>query len=261
MPLKILKISDTQIRPDNLALNSPLLAAVGQVIVDDRPDVVVHIGDHFDFPSLSTYDLGPRNRRTFDGDEVLSDFLAGCEGLEILLAPLRELQARQRANKHKVYNPRLVFTLGNHEQRVDRFAELNGLIDVREALEEYGFEVYDFLEPCTIGGVMFVHYAAAPLSGRPYGGTAEYRLNKMKCSFVQGHEQTFKYAMEFLNNGKAISALVGGACYLHDEPYKGFQGNNHFRGAFMLHDVANGIYALEQLPVSRLLGRTSGGVK
>ncbi|MNM92455.1 hypothetical protein D3C81_1047900 [compost metagenome] len=93
------------------------------------------------------------------------------------------------------------------------------------------------------------------MSGKPIGGTAEYRLNKLKLSFVQGHEQTFKYAQEYLNDGRKISALVGGSCYLHDEVYKGFQGNNHFRGCFMLHNVHDGMYDLEQVSAERLLGK------
>ncbi len=75
----ILVIPDTQIRPDNLDLNAPLLEAVGNLIVQWQPEVVVHIGDHWDMHSLSTYDLAPRNRRTFDGSEVNADFDAGLQ--------------------------------------------------------------------------------------------------------------------------------------------------------------------------------------
>lgn len=250
----ILVIPDTQIRPDNLELNAPLLSAIGELIVAWKPDTIVHIGDHFDMHSLSTYDMPKRNRRTFDGQEVEADIKAGLAGMSYLLNPLFKEQERQRNNKHKVYNPRRVFTLGNHEERADRFAELKGLIDIRCELDFMGWEVYDYLEPCFIEQIMFVHYAANPLSGRPYGGTAEYRLNKMKTSFVQGHEQTFKYAEEYLNDGRSISALVGGACYLHDEPYKGYQGNNHFRGCFMLHGADSGRYDLEQVSTRRLIG-------
>jgi hypothetical protein len=248
----ILVIPDKQIRPDNLELNLPLMDALGKLIVEWQPEVVVDIADHWDFPSLSSYDLAPRNRRTFDGGEVNADFEAGCIAMEALWKPVNDLRKRQRDSKHKVYNPRKIFTTGNHEQRVDRFNELKGMIDVPGYLEDQGFEVYDYLEPCYIEDIAFVHYAANPLSGRPYGGTAEYRLNKMKTSFVQGHEQTFKYATEYLNNGRVISALVGGSCYLHDEPYKGPQGNNHYRGCFMLHNACDGVYDLEQVSIQRL---------
>lgn len=255
MPKNILVIPDTQIRPDNLELNRPLLEAVGELIVTWRPDVVVHIGDHFDMQSLSLYDFPKNNRVVFDGKEVMEDVYAGREAMSALLGPYYKLRAELRANKKRVYKPEFHFTLGNHEQRVDRFNELKGLVDLTEDLEIYGWEVHPFLKPVEIEGVHFVHYAYNAMSGKPIGGTAEYRLNKLKLSFVQGHEQTFKYAQEYLNDGRKISALVGGACYLHDENYKGYQGNNHFRGCFMLHNVHDGMYDLEQVSAERLLGK------
>jgi hypothetical protein len=253
MTNKVLVIFDTQIRPDNLELNRPLLQAIGKLIVKERPTHIVHIGDHFDMKSLSTYDFAKNNRVVFDGAEVAADVAAGFEALRCLMSPLQELQDSQRANKKKVYQPKLHFTMGNHEQRVERFNELKGLVNLGVIIKGFGFEVHPFLKPVKIGGVAFVHYAYNPLSGRPLGGTAEYRLNKLKLSFVQGHEQVFKYAVEHLNDGSKISALICGSCYLHEEDYKGFQGNNHFRGVAMLHDVKDGSYDLEQISVERLL--------
>lgn len=254
MSNKVLVIFDTQIRPDNLELNRPLLQAIGQLIVKERPTHIVHIGDHWDMKSLSSYDFVKNNRLVFDGNEVAADIIAGNTGLAYLLVPLKTLQFKQARNKKKVYSPELHFTMGNHEQRVDRFNELKGLVDIPGHLRKVGFNVHPFLKPVKIGGVAFVHYAYNPLSGRPLGGTAEHRLNKLKMSFVQGHEQVFKYAVEYLNDGRKISALVCGSCYLHDEEYKGFQGNNHFRGVAMLHNVKDGMYDLEQYSVERLLG-------
>lgn len=255
MSKNILVIPDTQITPDNLALNRPLLEAVGQLIVDWRPDVVVHIGDHFDMKSLCHYDFPKNNRMVFDGGEVQADVAAGHDAMMYLMRPLWNLQAWQSVCKKKVYRPELNFTVGNHEQRVDRFNELKGLVDLSGDLSSIGWTVHPFLKPVEIEGVHFVHYAYNAMSGKPIGGTAEYRLNKLKLSFVQGHEQTFKYAQEYLNDGRKISALVGGSCYLHDEEYKGFQGNNHFRGCFKLHNVHDGMYDLEQVSVERLLGK------
>lgn len=255
MANKVLVIFDTQIRPDNLELNAPLLAAIGKLIVKERPTHIVHIGDHWDMKSLSLYDFPKNNRVVFDGKEVAADVGAGVVGLQLLTQPLKALQGRQRLFKKKVYSPKMHFTMGNHEQRVDRFNELKGLVDLTAEAQAFGFEVHPFLKPVKIGGVSFLHYAYNPLSGRPIGGTAEFRLNKLKMSFVQGHEQVFKYAQEYLNDGRKISALICGSCYLHEEEYKGWQGNNHFRGVAMLHNVKDGMYDLEQISVERLLAK------
>lgn len=230
-----------------------MLSAIGQLIVDWRPDVIVHLGDHFDMQSLCNYDFPKNNRVVFDGNEVKADIASGIDAMDSLLLPMWKLRAKQAINKKRLYNPEMHFTLGNHEQRVDRFHELKGLVNLTEDLQEFGWKVHPFLKPVEIEGVHFVHYAYNAMSGKPIGGTAEFRLNKLKHSFVQGHEQTFKYAQEYLNDGRKISALVGGSCYLHDEGYKGFQGNNHFRGCFKLHNVHDGMYDLEQVSVERLL--------
>lgn len=255
MPKNILVIPDTQIRPDNLDLNWDLLRALGQLIVDWRPDAIVHIGDHYDMHSLCHYDFPKNNRMVFDGNEVVEDVKAGSIALSLVMTPLFQLQSQQRLNKKRVYTPERHFTMGNHEQRVERFNELKGLVDLPKEIGRFGFTCHPFLKPVEIEGVHFVHYAYNAMSGKPIGGTAEYRLNKLKLSFVQGHEQTFKYAQEYLNDGRKISALVGGSCYLHDEGYKGFQGNNHFRGCFKLHNVHDGMYDLEQVSVERLLNK------
>ena len=106
---RILCIPDTQCKPD---VDLSYMTAIGRYIADKQPDVIVHLGDAVDFPSLSSYDKG---KRSFEGRRLKADLEAGHEGMERLVLPMRELQERQRANKKKVYNPRMVLTLGNHE--------------------------------------------------------------------------------------------------------------------------------------------------
>jgi len=248
---KILVLTDKQIRPDNLEVNTPILVALGNLIVKERPDVVIDIGDHWDMFSLNQYDN--KKKFAFDGDEVRKDVDAGSDAMDIILSPLKYLQQQQRASKHKVYNPMMKFMIGNHEQRIKRYPELNSLVNYSELFKYTPWDVVDYLKPVEIEGIHFAHYFYNPLSGKAIGGSAEYRLNKLKFSFVQGHEQSFKYAKEYLADGRVISGLIGGACYAHQEPYKGYQGNNHFRGCFMLHDAHAGEYDLEQISINRLV--------
>lgn len=55
--MKHLIIPDTQVKP-----NSPTehLRWAGMYAAEKKPDVIVHIGDHFDMPSLSTWDVGKK---------------------------------------------------------------------------------------------------------------------------------------------------------------------------------------------------------
>ena len=106
---RILCIPDTQCKPD---VDLSYMTAIGRYIADKQPDVIVHLGDAVDFPSLSSYDKG---KRSFEGRRLKADLEAGHEGMMRLVQPLKDLQERQRANKKKVYSPRMILTLGNHE--------------------------------------------------------------------------------------------------------------------------------------------------
>lgn len=248
---KILVIPDTQVRPDNFDMNLPIFCSLGNMIVKEKPDAIVHLGDHWDMFSLNQYDN--KQKAQFDGDLVSRDVAAGMDAMDIILAPMKALQQQQRDNRKKVYNPLMKFLIGNHEQRIKRFPELNSLVNYASLLHDTPWDVVDYLKVVKIDDIHFSHYFYHPLSGHAIGGSAEYRLNKLKFSFVQGHEQSFKHAKEYLADGRVITGLIGGACYAHHEGYKGYQGNNHFRGCFMLHDAHEGDYDLEQVSIDRLV--------
>lgn len=239
MPLKICCVADTQCKSEE---DISYMSAIGKYIADKRPDVVVHIGDNFDMPSLSSYDKG---KLSFEGRRLKADIEAGKEGLRLLLEPTKQLQQRQKSAKKKVYTPRLVFCVGNHEDRFDRLArdnpELQGFVGVETlGLEDMGWEVYPFLKPCVIEDIHFVHYLANPFTGKPYGGSALSQLKNVGASFVVGHKQVLDVAMLPTLDGKMRIGLINGSCYDFDESYKGYQNNNHFRGLTILHEVKDG---------------------
>lgn len=244
---RILVIGDTQCKPDE---DLTYMSHIGSYIVDKRPDIIVHIGDHFDFPSLSTYDKG---KKSFEGRRLKEDIKAGVDGMDMLLSPLKELQQRQLKNKKKAYTPAMHFCTGNHEHRFDRLAEdspeLDGFVGMDTlCLEQHGWIVHPFLKPVEIEGIFFVHYLSNPFSGKPYGGTAMSQLKTVGKSFVAGHKQCLDIAIRPTIDNKHQIGIICGACYPFDEKYKGWQGNNHFRGVVMLHETHDG-FALP-MPVS-----------
>lgn len=245
---KLLLIPDTQVKP---GVDISHIDALGQWIVEERPDVVIHIGDHWDMPSLSSYDRGTTKA---EGRRVRADIESGNYAMLRLLQPLRSLQASQRANRKRVYAPELHFCVGNHEARITRYEnthpEVQGALGW-DTLDLSGWTVHPYQQPVEIGGVEFCHYFYNPNSGKPYGGSAEYRLNKLKRSFVQGHEQGFKYHIEAVGD-RRLHGLVAGSFYSHDEEYKGPQGNNHWRGFCVLRNVDQGEYDLEVIDIANL---------
>jgi len=238
-----LMIPDTQCKPN---IDMSYLDWLGQYIVDKKPEVIVHIGDHADMPSLSSYDKG---KGKAEGKRVQKDIEASIEGMNRLLRPLRILQDLELETFGKVlYKPKMVLTLGNHEERIMRHVndnpELQGFLSYDNLrYEDMGWEVYDFLKPVTINGVSYCHFMANPMSGKPYGGMAMNVLKNVGESFCMGHKQTLDVATRFLPaSGRQQWAIIAGAYYEHDEGYKGHQGNHHWRGIVMQHNVKNGSF-------------------
>lgn len=236
-------IPDTQVKP---GVDTSHLAKITKYIIAHKPEVIVQIGDHWDFPSLSSYS----SRKELENKRVLDDIAAGNDAMEAFMKPIR-----RAINKDPKWNPRLILTLGNHEQRLVRLEkerpELSDVLGYHQ-LHLKDWEVYDFLKPVEIHGVWYCHYFTNPMSGRPYGGQISNVLNKLKFSFVQGHKQELAYAMMPLNNGKTIHGVIAGACYLHDEDYKGHQGNNHWRGILHLRNVCDGDFDIQAISLSAL---------
>lgn len=194
-------------------------------------------------PSLSSWDVG---KATMEGRRYAEDIAAANEAFDILNAPLEALQAQQRKNKDRIYSPRKVITLGNHEDRITRAAnndpKLCGLISTDDLnYTDHGWEVVPYLQPIDIDGVWYCHVYVAPMTGRPLGGQAATRIKTIGHTFTMGHQQTLDYALRFVA-GRSQHALICGACYLHDEQYKGPQGNAHWRGVVVKHQVDAGSY-------------------
>ena len=90
----ILIIADTQVKPTE---SLEYILWIGKYIHDTKPDIILMIGDWWDFPSLSSYDKG---KASSEGRRFVDDLTAGNKGLELL-----ELEI----NKDPSYKPRKVF--------------------------------------------------------------------------------------------------------------------------------------------------------
>lgn len=243
---KHLVIPDIQLRPgDNIAF----LSCMGNYIVKKQPDTIICLGDFADMSSLSSYDMG---KKSFEGRRYKSDIEATHKGMQALLEPLKEYNQRMRRTKHSLYVPRLVLTMGNHEDRISRAvngdAKLEGTIGLDDLkYKEFGWEVYPFMQPVIIDGVAYSHYFVTGIAGRP-APSAQLQLNKKHMSCIAGHQQGFQIATGHRADGKRLTSIIAGSCYEHDEDYLGPQGNKHWRGILVLHDVKEGEFDL--MPVS-----------
>jgi hypothetical protein len=239
-------IPDTQVKP---GLNTDHMEWAGRYAVAMKPDVIVHIGDHWDMASLSSYDKGTKS---FEGRRYVHDIQAGNEAMSRFMAPILGEQKRLQRMKKKQWNPRLVFTLGNHENRIERAIEkdamLEDVIGFKDFnLVEYGWEVYDFLDVVTIDGVCYSHFFTSGVMGRPVT-SARALLTKKHQSCVMGHVQDRDIAFAKRADGRHMTGLFAGIFYRHQEDYLTPQTNGSWSGLWILNEVEEGEF--DELPVS-----------
>lgn len=244
--MKHMVIPDTQIRPTS-PIDQMIWAA--KYAIEKKPDVIVHLGDHWDMESLCTYDYG---KKEHEGKRIVADLDAGFEALKVFTDMINAESARVKRNKQKQWNPRLVFTLGNHENRINKAVEmdakLEGLLDISMlCLDELGWEVYDFLEPVVLDGIAYCHYFVSGVMGRPVS-SARLMLNKKHMSCVMGHVQDRDIAFAKRADGKRLTGIFAGVFYEEEQPYLSVQTNESWAGIWMLNEINDG--AFDEMPVS-----------
>lgn len=239
-------IPDVQAKP-----GVPLdhLRWAGEYIADKKPDVIVCIGDFADMPSLSSYDRG---KASAECKRYQFDIEAAHKAMEILMTPIV---------KDESYKPRLVLTLGNHEDRITRFGDdnpaLNGHVSIKDlGYEAWGWEVVPFKKVIKIDGIAYAHYFYNHNTGKPLSGAnLDTRLKTIGMSFTMGHQQGLSVAIRDLADGTRQRGLVCGSFYQHDEDYRGPQANSHWHGIIMKHEVSQGNYDMMEVSLNYLRKR------
>jgi hypothetical protein len=256
-PMTHLFIPDTQHGPGRVDNH---LWWIGHYIVDQfagKPLRIIHAGDHADMASLSSYER--KGGVLMEGRRYVADIDAANAGWDALNTPLYDYNRGRR----KKWEPDKHITLGNHEHRIVRAVELDATLEGAVSLDHlnyrrWGWKVHQFLAPVWLDGVAYAHYFYNPMTGRPYAGeNLKLRLQRIGHSFTMGHQQTFDTAIRYVG-GRQQRALVAGSCYLHDEDYKGPQGNAHWRGILVCHQVHDGAYDLMEVSLDYLCRKYEG---
>lgn len=245
-------IPDTQVRP---GVPIDHLDWISQYIVDKvggLPNVsIIHLGDHWDMPSLSSYDKG---KKRMEGRRYTSDVQAGNTGMLMLNARPEEEAGDWWASID------LRQLRGNHEERIVRAAEDNAQMDgalTLDDLESPGWKIVPFLDVLELDGIAYSHYFYNPMNSRPYGGLIDTRLKNVGRSFTMGHQQVLMYGLRQVSTGTQ-HGLVAGSAYLHHEDYLGPQGNDHWRGIIICYGVENGAYSPMFVTLDYLCWRYEG---
>lgn len=245
---RVFIIPDTQVRP---GVPTDHFDWIGALIQEYEPDYLVHLGDHWDMESLSSW-CGELDR---EGRRYTDDIAAGNEALQRL------------ENAMGGYRPkRKIILRGNHEQRIERIvsndSKLKGALSYDHFNDKaLGWEPVDYQGSTPgrieIEGVSFAHYFANNLTGKPIGGTASYKLAAIGSPFVMGHVQDLDIGTKQYATGRVIRGIVAGSCYLHDESYKGL-ANSHWRGVVVLNGVQKGRFGVMDIELDSMCRRFEG---
>lgn len=236
--------------------------AVGNLIAKEQFDNVIQIGDFLSLDSLSAWDLNKRAK--MEGRRFSEELIAGRGAVDRIMAPIIEVQDKQRMSKKRVYNPKLYACIGNHEDRWDRYLEtkpeLLNVIDPYESIGfgEYGWKKVPYRDYVYIEGVGFTH---APMNGNnmPASGTSMIN-NACKdhdTSVVYGHTHYIAIKTH-TRHGKAcdmVTALNVGCFFdgVPDYALGSITSKNWWSGVFILEHYGGGLFDFRSYKLERLM--------
>lgn len=250
--MKHLVFSCAHARPDQTNERADWL---GDIIMAERPDVVINLGDLWDMESLCGWDKGTK---AAIGRSYPLDIESGIEFNDRLFHKIKKSKKRL---------PRRVFIEGNHEFRVKKAIQENPHLEGTTTgisfkdfdLGEYYDDVveYDGTTPgiITIDGIHYSHYIVSGAMGRAIGGEhhAHSLLSKTHESCTVGHAHTLDYSCQMSTTGRGMMGLVVGT-YQQDFPrYAGNSAKRWWRGCVLKHNVDQGMYDLETISIQSLM--------
>lgn len=222
--------------------------ALGNYVRRNKIEVVVFIGDHWTLNSMCSYTTLAERAR----ESLMADLESGQRALDVFLEALGDWREHTK----------LVYTVGNHDERIMRIAAeypwMEGSFGYHSfGLEERGFTVVPFLEPIRIDGVRYQHFLPNRGTRRAVSGKyhADRLLDRLRYaeSITVGHSHRLQHRWVRNLKGDEVNSLVAGCFFEHEEEYAGDDNHEWWRGLCICHDVKDGSYDLELLSMDRLL--------
>ena len=214
---------------------------LGRLINDIKPDVVIHLGDSADMPSLSSYDRGTK---AFQGRNYRADIDAHLDFNERLWNVVRAAKKRL---------PHRYFFEGNHEHRIKKAInlqpELEGAISFDDlSLYRYYDEVieYNGRSPGVkeVDGINYAHFFISGVMGKSIGGAhpAYSILGKGHGSATAGDLHLLSYEVQTGIGGRRLQGLVAGCYQDYNSDWAGEANKLWWRGVVVKRNVSNGNY-------------------
>ena len=254
---KILLIGDVHLAPKQ---DMSRMTWLGKYIVDEKPEIIVQMGDFGDYPSLSSYDKG---KKSYEGRSYAADVKSVIVGQELLLGPLSQYNNSLKKAKTKQYKPRKIMLGGNHDEgRISRAInedrKLEGVIGIEDQrFADFGWEYSPYKEIINVEGVYLSHHFSRGLLDKPVtGNTATLGgniLKEMKDNAFQGHCHVYSVVNSILPTGRKIWGGSIGCYFEHSVDYVSRKAQDEWaRGVLMLNIEDNEIQDLSWISLSTI---------
>lgn len=215
---KFLVFSDLHITPKSY--DTKVLKEIAQMILTARPHNIICTGDLGDFASQNRY---VKDRGTFSVADELTAVMNYIEGY--ITSPIKKLQAKQRRDKKKIYKPRIVFCLGNHDSYVSQA--------LTHMLESLKIEVVQHRDFINVDGVLFSHTFDNGISGSACTNTLQIIQNTFMRT-VSGHSHV-RSITEYRNaEGTKIFAIKMPCATMAEPEWAGQSAKKWDRGYLCL---------------------------
>jgi len=256
MNKRILCIPDAHVTPDDKDMWR--FNALGKLIVERRPDLIVQLGDFVSLESLSHWDQN--KRLLMEHRRYKKDIAAGKDAIKRIFDPLFTLQKKQKDWKMKVYRPKTLWFEGNHEawatQYIEQHPEMCGSVNVASdlGLTEMGMSALPYRSVITTNGISFCH---APMMANNKATGGKYALNRASelhnNSIVFAHLHRYESLNVQRNDTKNISMSLCCGCFFVDTPLYA-QGSHgaYWKGVTLLHQYDYGLFDTEQISIERM---------
>lgn len=265
MGSKVLYFTDSHVTPGE---NLSRFAALGNLIVAEKPDVIVQGGDFSSVESLSHWDKD--KRRLMEHRRYSDDVEVTREAITAMFVPLACMQAQQRRNKEKIYKPALEWIEGNHEYWVEGYINYNPVMegaihwptDIRiphSLFSHSNYTPYRSAESniVDIEGVLFTHAPrnrAGTISSKYLSDRALAEV--FEGSVVFGHTHRFtvgSLARVSRSGGLVIHHAINGGCFFEETPlYAHNNTNDYWKGVLILNCEDGNVSIERQIPLNVL---------
>jgi hypothetical protein len=228
---------------DNPAVNKDRFTWAAEFALKRQPDYIICMGDFAEMGSLCSYEKG---KVAAEGLRYCDDIASAHKALATFNKPIDDYNNLHTKWKMKMYRPKKIMLLGNHENRINIAAQCNpnmyGTLKVEDLkYAEHGWEVYPFLKPAVVEDIAFVHYLTSGIMGRPTSGVNHARSLIMKglSSACVAHSHMRDMSEQLTVTGRKMLGIVAG-CFFEHQMLWSSENDRYWRGLVYLHDVHQG---------------------